>query len=108
MLETSALPVERIAQAIVIVRGQKVLLDENLAALYGVETRRLNEQVRRNVDRFPADFMFQLSGEEYAALISQFATSKPGRGGRRKPPLVFTEHIDGYYHQETDRQDRVM
>ena len=92
MSETSALPVDRIAQAIVVIRGQKVLLDENLAALYGVETRRLNEQVRRNAGRFPADFMFQLSGEEYAALISQFATSKPGRGGRRKLPLAFTEH----------------
>lgn len=92
MSETPALPVDRIAQAIVVVRGQKVLLDENLAALYGVETRRLNEQVRRNAERFPADFMFQLSSEEYAALMSQFATSKPGRGGRRKLPLAFTEH----------------
>lgn len=91
MTKTS-LPVERIAQAIVVIRNQKVLLDEDLAALYGVETRRLNEQVRRNTERFPADFMFQLSGEEYAGLISQFATSKPGRGGRRKLPLAFTEH----------------
>lgn len=82
----------RIAQTIVIVRGQKVLLDEDLAALYGVETRRLNEQVRRNVDRFPADFVFQMNDAEYAALISQIATSKPGRGGRRKLPLAFTEH----------------
>ena len=92
MSETTALPVDRIAQAIVVIRGQKVLLDENLAAFYGVETRRLNEQVRRNAERFPADFMFQLSSEEYAALMSQFATSKPGRGGRRKLPLAFTEH----------------
>ncbi len=92
MSETAALPVDRIAQAIVVIRGQKVLLDENLAALYGVETRRLNEQVRRNAERFPADFMFQLSSEEYADLMSQFATSKPGRGGRRKLPLAFTEH----------------
>ncbi|MBA3902549.1 MAG: hypothetical protein C0522_02570 [Rhodocyclaceae bacterium] len=88
----TSLPVERIAQAIVVIRNQKVLLDEDLAALYGVETRRLNEQIRRNAERFPADFMFQLSGEEYAALMSQFATSKPGRGGRRKLPLAFTEH----------------
>jgi len=88
----TSLPIERIAQAIVVIRNQKVLLDEDLAALYGVETRRLNEQVRRNAERFPADFMFQLSGEEYAALMSQFATSKPGRGGRRKLPLAFTEH----------------
>ena len=88
----TSLPIERIAQAIVVIRNQKVLLDEDLAALYGVETRRLNEQVRRNAERFPADFMFQLSGEEYAALMSQFATSKPGRGGRWKLPLAFTEH----------------
>jgi hypothetical protein len=92
MSEPSALPVESIAQSIVVARGQKVLLDESLAALYGVETRRLNEQVRRNLNRFPADFMFELNCDEYAALMSQFATSKPGRGGRRKLPLVFTEH----------------
>lgn len=85
-------PAERIAGAILVVRGQKVIVDADLAALYGVETRRLNEQVRRNLDRFPADFMFQLTPEEMAALMSQSATSKPGRGGRRKPPLVFTEH----------------
>ena len=82
----------RIAQTIVMVRGQKVLLDQDLAALYGVETRRLNEQVRRNAGRFPPDFVFQLNDAEYAALMSQFATSKPGRGGRRKLPLAFTEH----------------
>ncbi|MDR1996521.1 ORF6N domain-containing protein [Azonexus sp.] len=92
MNETATLPIERIAQAIVVIRGQKVLLDEDLAALYGVETRRLNEQVRRNAERFPTDFMFQLDDAEYAALISQIATSKPGRGGRRKLPLAFTEH----------------
>jgi hypothetical protein len=85
-------PAERIAGAILIVRGQKVIVDADLAALYGVETRRLNEQVRRNPDRFPADFMFQLTAEEMGALMSQSATSKPGRGGRRKLPLVFTEH----------------
>ncbi|MFA6311630.1 MAG: ORF6N domain-containing protein [Sterolibacterium sp.] len=97
MSETTDLPVDRIAQAIVIVRGQKVLLDENIAAFYGVETRRLNEQVRRNAERLPEDFMFQLSREEYAALMSQFATSKPGRGGRRKLPLAYTKPgIMGY------------
>ena len=57
-----------------------------------METRRLNEQVRRNAERFPADFMFQVSTEEFADLMSQSATSKPGRGGRRKLPLAFTEH----------------
>jgi hypothetical protein len=92
MAKGNLIPAERIAQAIVLIRGQKVMLDEDLAALYGVQTRRLNEQVRRNLDRFPDDFMFQLTDEEYAALISQIATSKPGRGGRRKLPLAFTEH----------------
>jgi len=69
-----------------------VLLDSDLASLYGVETRRLNEQVRRNAERFPADFMFQLTSAEYADLMSQIATSNQGRGGRRKLPLAFTEH----------------
>lgn len=64
-------------------RGQKVLLDTDLAALYGLETGRFNEQIRRNAERFPVDFMFQLSSEEYAALISQFAISKPGCRGER-------------------------
>lgn len=81
-----------IGARIVLLRGQKVLLDSDLAQLYGVETRRLNEQVRRNGDRFPADFMFRLDDTEYAALISQIATSNTGRGGRRKLPLAFTEH----------------
>lgn len=88
-------PVERIAQAILRVRGQKVILDADLAGLYGVATRRLNEQVRRNAGRFPEDFAFQLTNHEIAVLMSQNATSSeaPRRhGGRRKPPLVFTEH----------------
>lgn len=93
MRASPTIPTERIADAIRVVRGHKVIVDADLAALYGVETRRLNEQVRRNIDRFPDDFMFQLSAEETAALMSQFAISKPrGRGGRRKPALVFTEH----------------
>lgn len=83
---------EAIGARIVLLRGQKVLIDSDLAQLYGIETRRLNEQVRRNPDRFPADFMFQLDDGEYASLISQIATSKTGRGGRRKLPLAFTEH----------------
>ncbi|MFN9211715.1 MAG: ORF6N domain-containing protein [Betaproteobacteria bacterium] len=88
------LAVEAIATRIVLVRGQKVMLDSDLAALYGVPTRRLNEQVRRNVGRFPADVMFALTAAEFAALKSQFATSNAGsgRGGRRKLPLAFTEH----------------
>ena len=75
-----------------VIRGENVILDSDLAKLYGVETRRLNEQVRRNIDKFPEDFMFQLTKEEFANLKSQIATSSSGWGGRRKPPLVFTEH----------------
>jgi len=67
------------------------MLDADLAVLYGVSTKRLNEQVRRNRSRFPDDFMFQLTAEEIRSLRSQFATSKQGRGGRRYAPLVFTE-----------------
>lgn len=77
---------------IVVVRGQKVLLDHDLAELYGVETRRLNEQVRRNLKRFPADFMFVLTDQELADLKSQFATSSSSHGGRRVAPRAFTEH----------------
>ncbi len=73
------------------IRGQQVMLDTDLAALYGVPTFRLNEQVKRNRRRFPPDFMFQLSAFEWMSLISQFAISKPGRGGRRHRPYAFTE-----------------
>lgn len=86
------IPTEAIVQAIRVIRGQKVLLDADLAALYGVETKRFNEQVKRNQQRFPDDFMFQLTEEEFAALRSQNATSNSGRGGRRYVPYVFTEH----------------
>lgn len=89
---SALVPVERIAHSILILRGQRVLVDAELAALYGVTTTRLNQQVRRNLRRFPRDFMFQLTAEEHAALILQNATSKPRRGGRRKLPLAFTEH----------------
>lgn len=88
-----AISLERIAQSILTLRGHRVLLDADLAALYGVTTKRLNEQVRRNRERFPSDFMFPLTQEEYEALRSQFATLKPGRGQHRKYlPYVFTEH----------------
>lgn len=88
---TAALvPIEHIAQSVLALRGQRVLLDHDLAVLYGVETRRLNEQVRRNRERFPADFIFELTAAEFANLKSQFATSS--WGGRRKRPLAFTEH----------------
>lgn len=87
----ATVPLEVVKSRIYLLRGQKVLLDSDLAELYGVETRRLNEQVRRNRTRFPADFMFQLNDQEFTGLMSQFATSKSGRGGRRKLPYAFTE-----------------
>lgn len=89
------LPLESITQRIAILRGQKILLDADLAQLYGVPTKRFNEQVKRNLERFPADFMFQVTEEEFAALRSHFATSNgqpAGRGGRRYLPFAFTEH----------------
>ena len=92
--ETAAalVTVERVERRILFIRGEKVILDADLAELYGVPTKRLNEQVRRNRDRFPPDFMFQLTEEEFANLRSQNATSRSGWGGRRSPPFVFTEH----------------
>ena len=93
MSTSSLLPLETITHRILLLRGQKVLLDTDLAMLYDVPTKRFNEQVRRNLERFPADFMFQLTDEEWAALRSQFATLKTGRGQHRKYlPYVFTEH----------------
>src|ERR1700732_450497 len=84
---------EQIARAILILRGQRVLQDSELAALYGVSTKRFNEQVRRNRKRFPADFMFQFTAEELSSLRSQIATLKLGHGQHRKYlPYVFTEH----------------
>ena len=85
-----AIPAEVVMSKIYIIREQKVMLDEDLAQLYGVETKRLNEQVKRNIDRFPEDFMFQLDEKEFADLKSQNATSS--WGGRRKLPSAFTEH----------------
>src|SRR5438874_1803433 len=85
------IPVERIEKAIYLIRGEKVMLDSDLAALYGVATARINQQVNRNIERFPEDFMFRLTNEEFKALMLQIATSKKGRGGRQKLPLVFTE-----------------
>ena len=86
----TSLPEEIISSKIYLIRGEKVMLDQDLAELYGVETRRLNERVKRNRNRFPEDFMFQLSEAEFNNLKSQFATSS--WGGRRKLPNVFTEH----------------
>lgn len=84
---------EEIEPLIKTVRGQKVILDNDLARLYGVTTKRLNQQVRRNIDRFPADFLFQLTEDESESLRLQIATLKTGRGQHRKyQPLAFTEH----------------
>lgn len=74
------------------IRGQKVMLDSDLAELYGVETRILNQALKRNTDRFPSDFMFRITEQEWEALRSQNVISKPGRGGRQYLPNVFTEH----------------
>jgi len=82
-----------IEDAILSIRGERVILDEDLAMFYGVTTKRLNEQVKRNLRRFPADFMFQLTPDEVQALRSQKATLKTGRGQHRKYlPFAFTEH----------------
>ena len=86
----SIIPVETIEKRILLIRSQKIMLDSDIAELYGVTTARLNEQVSRNKERFPDDFMFQLTKEEYENLISQIAISS--WGGRRKLPYAFTEH----------------
>lgn len=87
-----AVPMEIIKGKIYLIRGQKVLLDSDLANMYGIETKNLNKAVKRNISRFPDDFMFQLNTEESAGLRFQFGTSKtPGSGGRRYSPYVFTE-----------------
>ena len=83
---------DEIESLVHVVRGQRVMLDSDLARLYGVTTKRLNEQVARNADRFPEDFAYQLTQQEVTTLRSQIVTSKPGRGGLRYPPWVFTEH----------------
>jgi hypothetical protein len=83
---------ERIERSIYLIREKRVILDRDLASIYGVPTFRFNEAVKRNIKRFPEDFMFQLTREEVNILISQNAMSKPGRGGRRSFPYAFTEH----------------
>ena len=90
MNDQSLLSEETISNKIYFIRGQKVMLDFDLAALYEVETRRLNEQVKRNISRFPSDFMFRLTEIELENLMSQIATSS--WGGIRKSPFAFTEH----------------
>ena len=88
---TTLVPIELIASKIYLIRGIKVMLDRDLAELYGVETKRLKEQVRRNIERFPQDFMFELTKDEYQALRSQIATLKRGQHSKYAP-FAFTEH----------------
>jgi len=90
MISRSIISAERIGNAIIVLRGQKVILDDDLADLYGVVPKVLIQAVKRNTDRFPPDFMFQLTGREFDCLRSQIVTSK-GRGGRRYLPYAFTE-----------------
>ena len=91
MKQSSLIPIERIEKSIYLIRGEKVMLDRDLAELYRVETKMLNRAVKRNLRRFPTDFMFQLSDDETSRLRYQIGTSKKGRGGRRYLPYVFTE-----------------
>ena len=89
-MTTKLIPQEVIQNKIFLLRGKKVMFDKDLAELYGVETKALNQAVKRNIDRFPADFMFLLTPQEVAILKSQFVTSS--WGGKRKPSHAFTEH----------------
>ena len=92
-MNPALLPVERIERAILFLRRHKIMLDSDLAALYGVETRVLGQAVKRNPERFPKDFMFQLTNQEFAAWRSRIVMSNPGaRMGLRRPPYAFTEH----------------
>lgn len=91
MTQIALISSENLASPILVIRGQKVMLDSDLATLYGVETKVLNQAVRRNIERFPEDFMFQLTSDEAERLRSQSVTSKSGRGGRRTAPYAFTE-----------------
>jgi len=99
------IPDELVMNKIYLIREQKVMLDRDLAELYDVETKRLNEAVRRNIDRFPEDFMFELTQDEFDSLRSQIATSKKGRGGVRYLPIAFTEQgvsmLSGVLNSET-------
>ena len=88
---TNTIPQDQIEKTILVLRGHRVMLDTDLARIYGVTTKRLNEQVRRNLDRFPDDFMFQLDEVEFVTLRLKFTTANT-YGGRRTKPFVFTEH----------------
>lgn len=89
--EVALVSPDRVERSILWIRGDKVLLDEDLAEMYGVETKTLVRQVKRNLDRFPDDFLFQLTAKEWDSLRCQIGTSNAGRGGRRYAPFVFTE-----------------
>ena len=91
MTKTDLISIEQIEKSIYLIRGEKVMLDRDLAVLYGVETKILNKAVKRNLQRFPLDFMFQLTQDEAESLRFQIGTSNKGRGGRRYLPYVFTE-----------------
>jgi hypothetical protein len=86
------LSIDQLGQLIYEIRGQRVMLDSDLAAIYGVETKALNRAVKRNPDRFPEDFVFQIPSREWKNLKYQIGTSSSGHGGRRRPPYAFTEH----------------
>ena len=88
---TDIISIEKLHELIYLIRGQKVMMDRDLAALYGVETKRLKEQVKRNIERFPIDFMFELTKSELSSWRSQFATSNQDKMGLRYNPMVFTE-----------------
>src|SRR4029077_10892091 len=92
MPKRRGMPAFTVESRILLLRRQKVILDTDLAELYGVSVKRLNQQVNRNRERFPSDFRFQLSAKEHGSLRLQIATSKEKRGGRRYPPYAFTEH----------------
>jgi len=90
--KAAIIPVEQVEQRIFVVRGQKAILDADLAQFYGVTTARSNQQVRRNQSKFPSDFVFELTRDEFDNVMLHNATSSSGYGGRRKLPLAFTEH----------------
>ncbi len=92
MSPPNKLTTDQLGRLIYEIRGERVILDSDLAYIYGIPTFRFNEAIKRNRERFPEDFMFRLTAAEVAALTSQFAISKKGRGGRRTLPYVFTEH----------------
>src|ERR1044072_3695926 len=92
MNKTAIILANKVSSKIQVLRGQKVILDSDLAELYGVPVKQLNQQIKRNADRFPSDFVFRLSPAEYRSLRSQIVTSNSSRGGRRYLPNAFTEH----------------